>query len=60
MSKYTVNKPFRISETQAKTLNILSDRGINVSQFIRIAIKEKITKDYAKLQPKEPKEFCPF
>ena len=42
MNKYTVIQTIRFSEKQAESLQKLKDYDVNVSQFIRIAIAEKI------------------
>lgn len=47
-----------ISEIQAKSLSVLKDYNVNVSQFIRQAIKEKIKRDWKNI--KESKEPTPF
>lgn len=60
MRKYTEIQHIRISKEQKETLSKLKSYGFDVSQFIRIAIKEKIEKDYKKLKPKSKKEYCPF
>lgn len=57
---YTEVMVFKISKTQKETLNKLKDRNIKVSQFIRTAIKEKITRDANSLKPKNKKEYCPY
>ena len=52
----TVKQIFRISKIQKKTLAKLNDKyHINTSQFIRDAIKEKLTKDMSKI--KEVKKY---
>jgi len=60
MSKLTINKTIRISEVQNETLMKLKARNIDISRFIRSAIKEKIERDYKDLKPKKTKEYCPF
>jgi post-segregation antitoxin (ccd killing protein) len=42
MNKYTVIHTIRFSEKQAETLQKLKDYDVNISQFIRLAISEKI------------------
>lgn len=49
-----------ISEEQAKSLNVLANYGINVSNFIRIAIREKTKRDWKQIKEKQTKEYCPF
>lgn len=60
MKKYTKIKVLRISETQDKTLKKMKLLGVDVSQFCRTAIKEKIKRDYKELHPKTKPEYCPF
>ena len=43
-----------------RTLEKLKSRNIKVSDFVRKAISEKIKRDYAELQDKPKKEYCPF
>ena len=50
----------KISSTQKRTLEKLKSRNIKVSDFVRKAISEKIQRDYAELQEKPKKEYCPF
>lgn len=50
-----------INEVQKATLIKLEKKyKINVSQFIRTAIKEKIDRDWLKLQENLIKNDCPF
>ena len=58
--KYTKVKVLKITETQHKTLLKLDSYQINVAEFIRNAIKEKIKREYKDLLPKPKKEYCPF
>jgi post-segregation antitoxin (ccd killing protein) len=50
----------RISKEQKQTLDKLKGYNVNVSQFVRNAIKEKIERDYDDLKEKSKKEYCPF
>ena len=58
--KYTKVKVIKITEVQYRTLKKLDSYNINVAQFIRDAIAEKIKREYNDLIPKTKKEFCPF
>jgi len=60
MRKYTENQNIRISEKQKETLLKLKQRGYNVNQFIRIAIAEKIKREYKELIIKTKKIKYPF
>lgn len=46
MDKLTETYRIRISKDQWATLKVLDAYGVNVSQFIRNAIKEKIKRDW--------------
>jgi hypothetical protein len=58
--KYSEVITLKISKTQKMTLEKLKIRRVKVSDFIRIAIKEKIERDYSELKVKEPKIKIPF
>jgi post-segregation antitoxin (ccd killing protein) len=60
MIKYTKVKVLKITEIQDKTLKKLNAYNINVAQFIRDAISEKIKREHSDLIPKPKKEYCPF
>ena len=60
MQKYTKVKVLRISETQHQTLVKMKSYNVDVSDFIRQAIKEKINREYEELKPKPRDEYCPF
>lgn len=59
MKKYTKTKVIRISEIQLSTLQKMKSYNVDVGQFIRDAISEKIKREYKYLLPK-PKNKCPF
>ena len=58
--KYSKVKVLKITETQHQTLKKLDSYKINVAQFIRDAIQEKIQREHKDLIPKPKKEYCPF
>lgn len=60
MKNYTKVKVLRITEVQHKTLCKMKNLNVDVSQFIRNAISEKIKREYKDLIPKKKKEYCPF
>lgn len=60
MKKYTKVKVIKITTVQYDTLKKLDSYQINVAQFIRDSISEKIKREYSELIPKPKKEFCPF
>ena len=59
MKQYTKVKVVRITEIQHTTLIKMQRYNIDVGNFIRQAISEKIKRDYADLLPKIKNE-CPF
>jgi len=50
----------RLTETQYNSLKILKSYNVNVSQFIRSAIKEKLAKDWKQIKEKKERVKCPF
>lgn len=60
MQKYTKTKVIRISESQYQTLQKMKSYKVDVGNFIRESIKEKIKREYQDLIPKEKKTKCPF
>ncbi len=60
MKQLTKSKTIRFSETQMNSLTILESYGVNVNQFIRIAVAEKIKKDWKTIKEKKEKIICPF
>ena len=51
-------KVIGFTETQKKAFETLENYGVNVNHFIRLAVKEKLQKDWKII--KEPKNKCPF
>jgi len=60
MKQYTKTKVIRISETQLNTLQKMKSYNIDVGNFIREAIQEKIKREYNQLIIKPKKSECPF
>lgn len=60
MKQYTKTKVIRISETQLKTLQKMKSYNVDVGNFIREAIQEKIKREYQQLITKPKKSECPF
>tara|TARA_R110000824_G_scaffold269931_3_gene458395 strand:+ start:548 stop:763 length:216 start_codon:yes stop_codon:yes gene_type:complete len=58
--KYTKVKVIRISEKQHSTLVKMKSYNVDVGNFIREAIADKINKDYKDLIPKAKKEVDSF
>ena len=60
MKNYTKTKAIRITETQHETLLKMQAYKVDVAQFIRTTIAEKIKREYKELMPKPKKVYIPF
>ena len=60
MDKLINNYTIRFSEKQAESLQKLKDYDVNVSQFIRLAIAEKIKRDWKQIKEKKERVKLPF
>lgn len=57
MKKLTVRQTIMISEIQAESLEKLKEFDVNISQFIRQTIKEKIQKDWKQIKKKKRRKI---
>ena len=60
MAKLTNNYTIRFSDEQINSLNKLKDYDVNVSKFIRLAIAEKIKRDWKQIKEKKQRVKLPF
>jgi hypothetical protein len=60
MKQLTKSKTIRFSETQMNSLAILEDYGVNVNHFVRLAVKEKLQRDWKQIKESKNKNKCPF
>jgi len=60
MKDKTVRQTIMISESQHKSLEILKSYNVNISQFIRQAIKEKLHRDWKTIKENKDKLKIPF
>jgi hypothetical protein len=60
MNQFTEIYTIRFSKEQLNFLRILESHNIQVSKFIRLAIKEKIKRDWKQIKEVKNKEYCPF
>lgn len=60
MKELTEKHTFRISETQKATLIKLKVHKVNVDQFIRDAIREKIHRDWPTIREANKRCILPF
>lgn len=60
MKQLTVIHTIRFSKQQAESLQKLKDYDMNVSQFIRLAIAEKIKRDWKQIKEEKQRVKLPF
>ena len=60
MTKLTNNYTIRFSDEQINSLNKLKDYDVNVSKFIRLAISEKIKRDWKQIKEEKQRVKLPF
>ena len=60
MNKYTVIQTIRFSKQQSESLQKLKDYDVNISQFIRLAISEKIKRDWKQIKSDKQRVKLPF
>ena len=60
MKQYAIRQVIMISEIQSESLTKLKSYNVNISQFIRQAIKEKIQRDWKTIKDKRKEIFIPF
>lgn len=60
MKQLTKNKSIRLTEAQFNSLNILESYNVNINQFIRLAIKEKLQRDWKQIKEEKNKIKLPF
>lgn len=58
--QYTYKKQIGFTGIQKKSLLKLRDYGVNVNQFIRQAVKEKIQRDWEQIKEEKQRGYCPF
>jgi hypothetical protein len=60
MKQYTFKKLLSFTEQQKNAFDELERHNVNVNQFIRAAIKEKLQKEWKSIKENKTKEYCPF
>lgn len=60
MQKYTKTKVIRITETQHKTLQKMKTLNVDVGNFIRLAISEKLQREKIEIVKLKEVIKCPF
>lgn len=60
MKNFEYKKVINFTKTQQQSLETLKKYDVNVNEFIRTAIREKIQRDWKNIKEKKEKIFCPF
>lgn len=60
MKQFTESKTFKFSKKQMNAFEKLADYNVNVSQFVRLAISEKIKRDWKVIKEKKERVVLPF
>lgn len=60
MQKYTKTKVIRITDLQHKTLQKMKSLNVDVGNFIRDAIAEKLQREKIEIVKPKIKDICPF
>jgi hypothetical protein len=55
----TYKKVISFTEQQKKSLKKLEEYDVNVNEFIRIAIREKLSRDWKQIKERMD-NYCPF
>jgi hypothetical protein len=53
-------KVIGFTKVQQDAFKTLEDYGVNVNHFIRLAVKEKLSKDWKTIKENKLKTKCPF
>lgn len=60
MKQLTSSKSIRFTQKQMESLKILEAYHVNVNNFIRIAIREKLQRDWKSIKEKKERVKLPF
>lgn len=58
--QYRYKKQVGFTNTQKQSLLILESYGVNINDFIRIAVREKIKRDWPEIKEKKDRLKYPF
>ena len=59
-TQYSYKKQISFTQKQKKFLKTLENYGINVNNFIRIAVKEKLQRDWKSIKEEKERVKLPF
>lgn len=60
MQKLEYKKVIGFTKSQKESLQILESYGVNVNHFIRLAVKEKLKRDWKQIKESKEKIKMPF
>jgi hypothetical protein len=60
MKNFEYKKVISFTKSQKQSLETLKNYDVNVNEFIRIAVREKIQRDWKSIKEKKEKVYCPF
>ena len=58
--QYTYKKNIGFTKQQQKSLKILESYNVNINDFIRIAVKEKLQRDWKQIKEEKERMKLPF
>jgi AICAR transformylase/IMP cyclohydrolase PurH len=58
--RYEYKKQIGFTSQQKKAFETLEKYDVNINQFIRQAVKEKLSKDWKGIKEKKERVYCPF
>jgi hypothetical protein len=58
--QYSYKKQISFTQQQKKSLKTLENYGVNVNDFIRIAVREKLIKDWKSIKEEKERMRLPF
>lgn len=60
MKQLVYKKVIGFTKVQQDAFKTLENYGVNVNHFIRLAVKEKLSKDWKTIKENKLKTKCPF
>jgi hypothetical protein len=60
MERLEYKKVIGFTKKQKESLQTLENYNVNVNEFIRIAVREKIKRDWKSIKEKKERVYCPF
>jgi hypothetical protein len=58
--QYSYKKVIGFTPQQQNAFKVLEQHNVNVNQFIRAAIAEKLKREWKTIKENKTKEYCPF